>query len=115
MHFLIKVVITAFIVAGVSELAKRFTLFAAIIASLPLTATLAMIWLYRDTHDSQKIIDFSWSIFWAVIPSQFFFIALPFLLKSGMKFPAAMTASIFIMFAAYLAYVAFMRQFGIKI
>ena len=115
MPFLLKVVITAFIVAAVSEIAKRFTLFAALIASLPLTATLAMIWLYHDTRDPQKIIEFSWSIFWAVLPSQVFFVALPLLLKSGMKFTPAMLLSVLIMFAAYSAYILVLGRFGIKI
>lgn len=115
MPFLLKVAISAVIIAAVSEIAKRFTIFAALIASLPLNATLAMIWVYRDTRDPGKIIELSWGIFWAVLPSQAFFVALPLLLKSGMKFSWAMTLSVFIMFAAYSVYVLVLNRFGIKI
>ncbi len=51
MYFFLKTLITALIVAGVSELAKQYSLFAAAIASLPLTSILAFIWLYEDTKD----------------------------------------------------------------
>ncbi len=65
MEYIVKIVVSALIVAGVSELARRFTLLAAISASLPLTSILALIWLYRDTKDVQKICSLSTGIFWA--------------------------------------------------
>ncbi len=73
MQYLIKIIITALIVTGISELGKRFSPLAAILASLPLTSILAFIWLYHDTKDSQKVIDLSYGIFWMVFPSLLFF------------------------------------------
>ena len=93
MQFLIKIIISALIITLVSETAKRFTFVAAIIASLPLTSILAMIWLYSDTKDVSKIIDLSSNIFWAVLPSLLFFIVLPILIKMGFKFSSAMVVS----------------------
>lgn len=115
MHFLVKILISAVIIAAVSEIGKRFTMLGALIASLPLTTTLAMIWLYYETRSPQKIIDFSWSIFWAVLPSQAFFVALPVLLKAGMKFTPAMLFSLLIMFAAYWVYVLVLSRFGFSL
>lgn len=54
MYFLIKTLITALIVAAVSELARRYTVWAALLASLPLTSILAFIWVYWDTKDRVK-------------------------------------------------------------
>jgi hypothetical protein len=45
--FLIKIAIFALVVAASSEIAKRTSLVGALIASLPLTSILAMIWLHR--------------------------------------------------------------------
>ena len=115
MQFLIKVVISALIIAIVSEIARRFTFVAAIIASLPLTSILAMTWLYRDTKDIQKIIDLSSNIFWAVLPSLLFFIVLPMLLKMGFKFSSAMIISSVVMFLGYTVYAVLLNKFGIKI
>lgn len=103
MYFLIKTLITALIIAAVSELAKRYTVWAALLASLPLTSILAFIWVYWDTKDSSKIIELSYSVFWLVLPSLAFFVILPLLLKQGFVFPWAMTLSIIAMSAFYSA------------
>ena len=86
MNFLLKTLLTALLVAGISALGKRYTALAAILASLPLTSMLAMTWLYADTRDNQKIIELSKGIFWAVLPSLLFFLTLPVLLKWGVRF-----------------------------
>lgn len=115
MYYLIKTVITAVVIVGVSELAKRWTPVAAILASLPLISILSMIWLWHDTHDSAKIIDLSHGIFWAVLPSLLFFIALPLLLKAGVKFGTSMILASAIMFVGYTVYVAVIRKMGFNI
>ena len=115
MQFVVKIIVSALIIASVSELAKRFTPIAAILASLPLTSILAMIWLYRDTHDVQKIIDLSQGIFWAILPSLLFFIVLPLLLKLELKFSLAMLASSVIMFIGYAVYGFILNRLGMKV
>lgn len=44
-----KFIVSALIVVAVSEVSKRTTTGAALLASLPLTPLLAMIWLYVET------------------------------------------------------------------
>ncbi len=101
MYFLIKTLITALIIAAVSELSRRHTLWAALLVSLPLTSILAFIWVYWDTKDTSKIIELSYSVFWLVLPSLAFFLILPFLLKQGVAFPLAMALSAGVMAALY--------------
>jgi hypothetical protein len=115
MQYIIKIILSALIITGVSELGKRFAPIAAILASLPLLSILAIIWLYLDTKNIQKIIDLSTNIFWAVLPSLLFFLILPLLLKNGVKFTPAMIISIIIMFIAYTIYIFILAKFGIKI
>ena len=114
-QFLIKIILSALIIAAASEAAKRFALAGAILVSLPLTSMLAIIWLYRETADIQKIIGFSHGIFWAVLPSLLFFIVLPLFLKAGGKFAGAMVASAAVMVLAYAVYAFALGKFGIKI
>jgi hypothetical protein len=101
MYFLIKTLITALIIAAISELSRRYTLWAALLASLPLTSILAFIWVYWDTKDTGKIIELSYSVFWLVFPSLAFFLILPFLLKQGWAFSAAMAAAAIAMAGLY--------------
>lgn len=89
-YFFVKTLITAILVAGISELTRRYTLWAALLASLPLTSILAFIWVYWEEKDPQKVIELSYSIFWLVIPSLAFFLILPLLLKHGLTFTWAM-------------------------
>jgi hypothetical protein len=114
MKILLKVIITALLVTGISELSRRYTTLAAILASLPLTSILAMIWLYLDTKDAGKISDLSYGIFWAVLPSLLFFIALPLLLKAGLKFPLALLVSCVLMAGFYFGYLAILKKLGIQ-
>ena len=51
MYLALKILITALIVVTVSEIARRSTLIAGIIASVPLTSVLAITWLYLDTKN----------------------------------------------------------------
>ena len=61
-YYLLKTIITAIIIVIIAEIAKRSSLLAGILASIPLTSLLAFIWLYWDTKDPQKVIELSNSI-----------------------------------------------------
>ena len=115
MQFLIKILISSVIIASVSEIAKRVTWIAAVVASLPLVSILALIWLYYDTNDIQKVISLSNGIFLAVLPSLLFFAILPMFLKMGVNFTLAMLLSIIIMFLGYSLYAFLLSFFGIKL
>ena len=54
-YTVIKLGLTAILVVAVSEAAKRSSLVGAGLASIPLVSVLAMIWLYVDTRDAEKV------------------------------------------------------------
>lgn len=113
LQLILKTAITVGVILGVSELGKRFSAAAAILAALPLTSILAMIWLYVDTRDTARISQLSTGIFWMVLPTLLFFIILPLLLKWNIPFGWAMAISSAAMVAFYWLYVAVLRGFGI--
>ncbi len=92
--YLIKVLVSALIIATVSEVAKRSSLIAAIIAFLPLTSILALVWLYLETSDPKAVATLSMGIFWMVLPSLDFFLILVFLLKYEWPFWGALFFSL---------------------
>jgi hypothetical protein len=100
-YFIVKTLITALIVAAISELSRRFSLFAAALASLPLVSILAFIWIYVDTKDTQKLIIMSHDVFWLVLPSLAFFLIFPALLKQGIAFGWAMLVACLCMIVIY--------------
>lgn len=115
MEFLIKVVISALLVAAVSVVGRRSSAIAAILASLPVTSILALTWLYLDTKDVGKVRELSLGIFWAVLPSLLFFLALYTLLKFEMQFWWALVASCGVMIVSYSVYLVILKRFGIVI
>ncbi len=110
-----KLVVSALIVLAVSEISKRSSQMGGLMASLPLVSLLAMIWLFRDTHDPGKVAALSMSIFWLVLPSLVLFLVLPALLKRHMQFYAALLLSLVAMVAAYGLMVSALNKAGIKL
>jgi len=86
LYYILKFFVSALIIVLVSEIAKRSSGFAALIASLPLTSLLAIIWLHIDGSESTQIAELSSQIFWLVLPSLVFFLVLPLLLQKGLGF-----------------------------
>lgn len=115
MPFLLKVGLTALIVAGASELAKRHPGAGAILASLPLTSLLVLSWLWVETGDASRVEALSWGIFWAVLPSLTFFAALPLLMRAGAGFWTALAVSSAVMAGAYAAYAKLLTRFGVSL
>ena len=93
-YYVIKVCITTGLIVAISEIAKRSTLAAAVLASIPLVSVLAILWLYVDTGNVAEVSDLTTSIFWLVLPSLVLFVSLPLLLKQGLHFYASMGVSI---------------------
>jgi hypothetical protein len=100
-YLLLKFSLSAAVLVAVSEIAKRSSVWAALLASLPLTSVLAFIWLYLDTHDTQKVAALSGDIFWLVIPSLALFPTLAVLLRSGVPFWLAMLGACTVTLLAY--------------
>ena len=115
MYFVLKVALSALIVAAVSEIAKRSPAFAALVASLPLVSVLGMIWLWRDTGDPVRLAAHSEATFWYVLPSLPMFLLIPALLRGGVPFPVALAAGIGLTAALYLLTTAVLARFGVRL
>lgn len=78
-YFIGKILISAVIIATVSEVAQRYPGWGALIASIPLVPVLGMIWLWRDTEDPVRLADHALATFWFVLPSLPMFLLIPLL------------------------------------
>jgi hypothetical protein len=114
-EIVVKVILTALIVVAIGELGKRSSFAGALLASLPLTSLLALIWLYRDTGDSLQAAQMARGIFWLVLPSLLFFLVFPLGVKSGWGFWPAMAAGCVATVVAYGAMVALDRSFELRL
>jgi hypothetical protein len=114
LQYLIKILITAVVVVAVSEVAKRSTIWGAVIASLPLTSILAFVWLYRDTGSVERVADLSQSILWLILPSLALFIVLAVLLRAGANFWLSLGVAGAVTAVAYLGMIWCLTHLGIR-
>jgi hypothetical protein len=94
LHYLIKLAVSALLIVAVSEIAKRHSLLAAVVASLPIVSILAIIWFYIETSDVFRVSELSYQIFWLVIPSLTLFLLLPVFIKLGFGFWLSLGAAV---------------------
>ena len=107
-----KGIFSGAVIVAASELAKKSTIFGALVISLPLASIMSMTWLYNDTKDNEQVADFAESILWLVIPSMILFLILPFLLRRGWEFEYAMGIGIVLTIMAYAAGIGIAKSFG---
>lgn len=114
LYYALKVIISALLIVGIAEIAKRSTGFAALLASLPLTSLLAFVWLHLDGSPAAQIAELSSQIFWLVLPSLLLFLLLPLLLRHGLNFWISLSLSAAATAACYLALLPLLRRMGVS-
>jgi hypothetical protein len=115
LYLAIKAAISGVIVAVVSETARRSPGLGALIASLPLVSILGMIWLWRDTHDPQRMAAHVGATFWFVLPSLPMFLLMPVLIRRGIGFGPSLAAGCALTVGLYALIVVAGPRFGLKL
>ena len=113
--YIVKLFLTAGIIVLISEISKRMPLLGSLIASLPLVSVLGMIWMYGETKDLIRIADHAEGTFWYVLPSLPMFLLMPFLLRKGISFPAALSAGIALTVVLYFLMTKVLAKFGMNL
>jgi hypothetical protein len=114
-YLIIKAALSGILVLVVSEVARRSPGVGGLIASLPLVSILAIIWLWRDTSDVERIARHAQGTFWFVLPSLPMFLVLPPLLRHGTPFWLALGACIILTMTLYGVTVWLLPKVGITL
>ncbi|MEO8113623.1 MAG: DUF3147 family protein [Phenylobacterium sp.] len=115
LYLILKAALSGVLIAVISEVAKRSPGFGALIASLPLVSVLGMMWLWRDTHDPDRMARHAGATFWYVLPSLPMFLLIPALLRRGTPFWAALGAGCAVTIGLYLAMTWVGPRFGLRL
>jgi uncharacterized membrane protein (GlpM family) len=77
MRFAIKLIISVSIIIFCTQIGRKFPTLAGLIAVMPLTGLIVMLWLYNDNpNNSALMIQYTKGALWGIIPSiLFFFVA----------------------------------------
>lgn len=114
-YYILKLVVTALLIVLISEIAKRSSLFGAMLAAIPLMSIIAMTWMYIDTNSSTKAVEFSQNIVWLIVPSMTLFIMFPLLIKKGLSFYLSIGISVLMTIFAYYSVIFILEKLGIKL
>jgi hypothetical protein len=115
LYLIAKAALSGIIIAVASEVARRYPGWGALILSLPLISLLAMVWLWRDTGDGERIAALAQGTFWLVLPTLPLFLVLPALLRHGVGFWLALAISCALTILLYLLTVWLLPKFGVTL
>lgn len=112
MAYVGKILITIAFIVAITEVANRSNIWAAVLASIPLTTVLSMIWMHQDGRDLLEISQFVKGIAFLLIPSFIALITFPILVKKGFEFYPSLAISITLTIVGYLIMVKILEFTG---
>jgi len=115
LYLFIKAALSGIIIAIVSEVAKRYPGFGALIASLPLVSLLGMIWLWRDKPDVPNMAAHVEATFWFVLPSLPMFLVMPWMLRHDYAFWPTVVAGSALTILLYLMMIWLGPRIGLRL
>ena len=115
MYGILKALLSGIIIALVSEISRRSPALGALTISLPLLSVFAMIWLWQDTRDPERLATHAQATFWYVLPSLPMFLVIPLLLRSGVAFYPALALGCLLTMTLYGIMISGLRYFGISL
>ena len=93
MEFLIKLLLSNVIIITCVRLGKAFPTLGGLIATMPLTSLIVLVWLHADKPGDDTIIgNYTKGVLWGIIPTMLFFLAIYYCLKRGMPFAGTLAA-----------------------
>ena len=111
----VKALVSGALIASASELARRNPGWGGLIASLPLTTLIALVWLWRDTHDPARAADFVAGTAYYVIAALPAFAVLAVMLRRGSGFAPALAAGCATAMTGYLVLLWLGRKWGLPV
>ena len=115
LQLLLRAGLSGLLIALVADVGKRSPTLAALIASLPLVSVLGMLWLYRDTGDTERLAVHATATFWYVLPSLPMFLLCPWLWRQGLNFHLGLLLGCALTVLLYLLTRAALARFGLAI
>ncbi len=111
----IKAALSGAVIAVASELARRNPGWGGLVASLPLTTLLALVWLWRDAPDPVRAADFLTGTAFYVIAALPSFVLMAIMLRRSFGFATSLGAGIAVAMAAYFVLMWLGRRYGLPV
>ncbi len=77
MQIALKLLVSVAVIAAAWQIGKRMPTLGGLLATMPLTGALVMLWLHLDRPDDyQLMVDYTKGALWGIAPSILFFVAI---------------------------------------
>ena len=94
MNFLLKLSIAVAIIILCSQIGKKMPSLAGLIATMPLTGVIVMVWLYHEKNGNHEVmVNYAKGAVLGIIPSIFFFFSAFLCFKHSFSLPAVLLTS----------------------
>ncbi|MCG8430978.1 MAG: DUF3147 family protein [Candidatus Omnitrophica bacterium] len=104
-QIILKMVISIIVILAATAIAKRFPSAAGLIAVMPLTGALVLIWVHFENKGSPEVMQaFAKGALWGILPSILFFLAALLCFRKQLSLPVALSSSFGIWLLAAIAH-----------
>jgi len=94
MQILIKVVLSIVVILIATAIAKKFPSAAGLIAVMPLTGALVLVWVYLENNGNDEVMQaFAKGALWGILPSILFFFVALLCFKKQISLPGVLALS----------------------
>lgn len=109
---LVKLFLTAAIIVVVTKIQLFNDKLSALLIALPFTSLVAMMWMQAEKQGSERIANHAEGTFWFVLPTLPMFLILPWMLRHGWGFWAALGVNCLLTAGFFWATVFILKRFG---
>lgn len=89
--FIVKLALSNLIIISCVLIGRRYPTLGGLIATMPLTSLIVMIWLASDNPGNPGLLsDYTRGVLWGILPTIGFFLAALFCLRKGVGLPAVL-------------------------
>jgi len=111
----VKLLITAAIILIVTKIQLFNDRISALLIALPFTSIVAMVWMQAERQGPARIANHSSGTFWFVLPTLPMFLILPWMLRHGWGFCAALGVNCLLTAGFFWLTVFILKRFGIDL
>jgi F0F1-type ATP synthase assembly protein I len=110
MQFVVKLVLSVLVIVAASQVGKRLPALGGLIATMPLTTLIVLLWLHADHPDDYpRMAQYTKGVLWGIVPSIAFFLVVLACLNRQWPLPQVLAAG----FGAWLLG-AFLHQWFLR-
>uniref|UniRef100_A0A831UDI4 DUF3147 family protein n=1 Tax=Geobacter metallireducens TaxID=28232 RepID=A0A831UDI4_GEOME len=110
MQTFVKALISLAVIIVAARIGRRFPTLGGLIATMPLTSLLVLLWLWSDAPGDYRLLEgYTRGVLWGIIPTVLFFLTALLLLRRQLPLPMVLAASFGVWLAGAAVHQYFLR------